>query len=151
MAEDVDNVAQRTLDAQRLQKALKMRVRGAHWGEIADRCGYPSPAAALRDVGEAMEAATQRADESADQMRDTANLQFDALMAEAWDMLEAEAPETYDRDGNPTGPADDRAVRLRAVDEIRRLVESRLKLNGVTAKPEDDGDGFQTIRIVMEG
>jgi AraC-like DNA-binding protein len=142
-----DNVAQQTLDAQNLERALKLRVRGAHWNEIAQQCGFTSPAAALAAVGRAMEEATQRATESADQLRDTANLQLDALLGEAWDMIDERAPDVYDADGNPVS-TDDRAVRLRAVDEARRLIESKTKLNGVKP-PEQDPDRDQSgIRIV---
>lgn len=143
-----DNVAQQALDAVRLNQAIRLRVKGAHWSEIAAQCGYPSPAAALRAVGEAMAAATQRATETADQMRDTANMQLDALMREAWKMIEEEAPVRYDDDGNPLD-ADDRAVRLRAVDEARRIVESKAKLNRLGDKPKDDDESaIPTIRVV---
>ena len=143
------NIAQDALDAQNLDRAIRMKVRGAHWSEIAKQCGFSSPAAALAAVGEAMAESTRRAEETADQMRDTANLQLDTLIGEAWDMLDADAPLTYDQDGNPLAP-DDRAVKLRAVDEIRRLVIERAKLNGYD-KPDkgDDNKGdVQTIRIV---
>lgn len=143
-----DNVAQQTLDAQNLARAIKLRVRGAHWHEIAAQCGFTSPAAALAAVGRAMEEATQRATETADQMRDTANMQLDALLSEAWDMIEERAPETYDAEGNALS-TDDRAVRLRAVDEARRLIESKAKLNRLNDKPEQDDGGEQGgIRII---
>lgn len=134
-----DNIAEDLVAADRLRSAVRLRVRGAHWNEIADRCGFPSPAAALTAVGIAMAEATRRAEETADQMRDTANLRLEHLLGETLDMLDADAPETYDNEGNPTGPADDRAVKLRAVDEARRIVESLAKLNGVATPPKDEG------------
>lgn len=139
-----DNVAQRTAAAVSLDRALKLRLRGAHWSEIAAQCDYPSPAAALRAVGEAMAAATQRATETADQLRDTANLQLDALFGEALRMLDESAP--YDADGNQQ---DDRAVRLRAVDEARRLIESKARLNRLTDK--QPGDGNEPLRVQIVG
>ena len=142
-----DNVAAELLAQQKLERAMRLRIRGAHWSEVAAKCDYPSAAAALRAVGDAMAAATARAEETADTMRDTANLRLEHLLSETLDMLDAEAPVSYDQDGNELTP-DDRAVKLRAVDEARRLVESITKLNGVTApKAEDDG-GIPTIRIV---
>src|SRR5690606_33912098 len=69
-----ENIAADVLAAQRREKAIRLRVRGAHWSEISSACGYPSPAAALADVGRAMAEATRRAEETADAMRDTANL-----------------------------------------------------------------------------
>lgn len=144
-----DNIAQEVLDAQNLQRAIRLRVRGAHWNEIADACGYSSPAAALRAVGEAMADATRRTEETADQMRDTANLRLEHLLSQTLDMLDADAPPQYDGDGNElTG--DDRAVKLRAVDEARRLVQDITKLNGVDkpAKDTGDGDDVPTIRII---
>lgn len=145
-----DNIAQEVLDAQNLDRAVRLRVKGAHWDEIASQCGFSSPAAALRAVGEAMAAATQRATETADQMRDTANLQLDSLMREAWTMLEESAPETYDADGNPL-VSDDRAVKLRAVDEIRRLVESKAKLNKLDARQSeaDDSSGIRILGVAV--
>lgn len=145
-----DNIAQEVLDAQNLDRAVRLRVKGAHWDEIAARCGFSSPAAALRAVGEAMAAATQRATETADQMRDTANLQLDSLMREAWTMLEESAPETYDAEGNPL-VSDDRAVKLRAVDEIRRLVESKAKLNKLDARQSeaDDSSGIRILGVAI--
>ena len=143
-----DNIAQEALDATRLRRAIDLRVRGAHWNEIADACGFPSAAAALKAVGEAMAAATQRAAETADSMRDTANLRLEALLRSTLDMLEADAPEVYDEDGNPV-VGDDRAVRLRAVDEARRIVADITKLNGVaTPDKADPGDQVQKIQIV---
>lgn len=153
---DSDNVAAELLAQQRLDRAMKLRVRGAHWSEIADKCGFtdsegrPSPAAALRAVGDAMAAATLRAEETADTMRDTANLRLEHLLSETLDMLDADAPAIYDENGNELTP-DDRAVKLRAVDEARRLVESITKLNGVTApKADDDSQGNGGIRIILE-
>lgn len=52
----------------------------------------------------------------------------------------------YDADGNMQ---DDRAVRLRAIDEVRRIVESKAKLNRLGEKPkDDDGVAPMTVRIV---
>lgn len=151
-----ENIAEDLVAAERLDRAVRLRVRGAHWDEIARACGYtdregrPSPAAALRAVGEAMAAATQRAEETADSMRDTANLRLNHLFGETLKMLEADAPAVYDEEGNEVTP-DDRAVKLRAVDEARRLVESIAKLNGVTAPKDDSGESDAgSIRIVFE-
>lgn len=145
-----DNIADDLLAAQQLERAVRMRRDGHNWIEVAQSCGFPNARAALVAVGAAMAEATARADMTADQHRDEANLQLEHLLSETLDMLKAEAPETYDGDGNPTGAADDRAVKLRAVDEARRLIESKLKINGVTPpKAEDDG-AAAGIRIVFE-
>lgn len=146
MAED--NVAAEALAAERLNLAIRLRVRGAHWNEIADKCGYASPAAALRAVGAAMANATMRADETADMARDVTTLRLEYLLGETLTMLDAEAPETYDADGNPLG-SDDRAVKLRAVDEARRIVGDLAKIKGVAAPPKDAGSGEDGgIRII---
>lgn len=144
-----DSIAQDVLNAQNLERAIRLRVRGAHWSEIADSCGYPSPAAALRAVGEAMADATRRTEETADQMRDTANLRLEHLLKSTLDMLDADAPVTRDADGNELFD-DDRPVKLRAVDEARRIVADLAKLNGVDKPVKDTGDGEEipTIRIV---
>lgn len=142
------NVAEKALAAVRLDKAVKMRVAGAHWSEIADQCGYASPAAALAAVGEAMAAATMRADATVDQYRDEAELRLSSLLRSTLSMLDESAP--YDEDGNQS---DDRAVRLRAVDEARRIVGDLVKLQGVdkaTGEPDEDGGGIRIIGVAVE-
>jgi hypothetical protein len=143
-----DNIAEAAEAADRRTRAIRLRVRGAHWSEIAERCGYPSTSAALQDVGRAMAEATQRAEETADSMRDTANLRLEHLLSETLDMLDADAPVRYDEDQNEI-VADDRAVKLRAVDEARRLVEAITKLNGVSTPAGEANDGSpMKIQIV---
>lgn len=142
-----DNVAQQTLDAQNLKRAVDLRARGAHWNEIAEACKFSSPAAALKAVGEAMAAATMRAEETADQRLDTANLRLEHLLRQTLNMLDEDAPETYDQDGNPQ-IGDDRAVKLRAVDEARRLVESMAKLNKLD---KQTGEAEDTLKIQIVG
>lgn len=141
------NVAQQTLDALNLDRAIKLRVKGAHWSEVASECGYPSPAAALRAVGAAMSAATLRAEETADQMRDTAQLRLESLLRDAMGMIAPVESERYDSEGNPMGTEDDRAVRLRAVDEARRLVADIAKLQRLDKVREDAAEAL-TVRIV---
>lgn len=144
-----DNIADDLLAAQQLELAVRMRRDGANWIEVAQSCGFPNARAALIAVGAAMAEATARADMTVDQHRDEANLQLEHLLGETLDMLRADAPETYDADGNPL-VADDRAVKLRAVDEARRLIESKLKINGVTPPKAEDEGAAAGIRIVFE-
>jgi hypothetical protein len=147
-----ENIAQEALDANRRERAIKLRVRGAHWSEIRDACGYPSASAALRDVGEAMAEATMRAEETADSMRDTANLRLESLLKSTLSMLDQDAPVRYDDEGNELAD-DDRAVKLRAVDEARRIVESITKLNGVAApkaEPDQDDSGIRIVGVRIE-
>lgn len=144
-----DNIAADVLRANALQKAIRLRVRGAHWNEIASQCGFPSAASALRAVGQAMSEATLRAEETADSMRDTANLRLGHLLSATLDMLDEEAPVTYDGEGNPSTP-DDRAVRLRAVDEARRLVADIAKLNGVKPPESEERDDSGIIIVGLD-
>lgn len=149
-----DNVAQQALAASNLAQAIRMRVRGAHWREVADACGYSSPAAALRAVGVAMADATMRAEMTADQMRDEAQLRLESLLHDAMDMIAPVEQERYDSDGNPLGPEDDRAVRLRAVDEARRIVGDITKLQKLDkpAASEDEADagGIRILGVAIE-
>lgn len=137
------NVAKQTLAAVNLDLAIKMRVRGAHWNEIADKCGYSSPAAALKAVGSAMSKAVARAEETADQLRDTASMRLEALLSEAWDMIESQS--VMDEDGNIM---DDRPVRLKAVTTAQRIVAEKAKLDGLyqNLKGAEDQD-----RIIIIG
>lgn len=143
-----DNVAQKTLDAMNLKRAIELRVKGALWSEISDACGFASPAAALRAVGDAMADATQRAEETADMMRDTAQMRYESLLRDTLKMLAEDAP--MDLEGNQ---ADDRAVKLRAVDEARRLVESITKLqrlDKVAEEPDADSSAIRIIGVAVE-
>lgn len=144
-----DNIADDLLAAQNLDRAVRLRRDGANWATVARECGYTSPRAALAAVGAAMAEATARAEMTADQHRDEANLRLEHLLGETLSMLRQDAPETYDAEGNPL-TADDRAVKLRAVDEARRLIESQLKLNGVAAPKAEDESTSAGIRIVFE-
>lgn len=144
-----DNVAQQALDAMNLEEAIRLRVRGAHWREVADACGFSSPAAALKAVGAAMAAATQRAEETADMMRDTAQMRYESLLADALSMVAHEEHLVYDKEGNEVGVEDDRSVRLRAVDEARRIVESITKLQQLDKVKDEPDTGDQGgIRIL---
>lgn len=96
-----------------------------------------------------MAAAGQRAAETADQMRDTANLRLEHLLQQTMTMIEEDAPERYDEDGNLT-TLDDRAVKLRAVDEARRLVADHAKMNGYE-KPDRDAEDRKRVRVEIVG
>ena len=148
-----DNIAEQALAAERLRTAIDLRARGAHWSEVASQCGYPSPAAALRAVGAAMAAATQRAEETGDSMRDTAQLRLERLLGDAMAMIAPVERETYDSEGNPTGLEDDRAVRLRAVDESRRIVADLVKLQRLdkrTDEATEDSSGIRIVGVLLE-
>lgn len=150
-----DSIADDLVAAQNLEQAVKMRCKGATWPEIAAACGYtdddgnPIPSAALRAVGAAMAAATLRAEMTADQYRDEANLRLDHLLAESLKMSRSERHVTFDENGNEI-VQDDRSVRLKAVDEARRLIEAQLKLNGVGAPKPDDQADTGGIRVIFE-
>lgn len=142
------NIASQAVDATRLEKAVRLRARGAHWNEIAATCGYSSPAEALRAVGRAMEASVARAEATVDQYRDEAEFRLGMLLREALELLDTDAPISYDKDGNPE-VSDDRAVKLRAIDEARRIVGDMNKLRGVDKPPAGDpGDDTLKIQIV---
>lgn len=141
-----DNIAQDVLDAQNLAEAVRMRAAGHHWTEVAKACHFASPQAALKAVGEAMAEATMRADATVEQYRDEANLRLEGLLKDTLAMLGQDAPETYDADGNPQF-TDDRAVKLRAVDEARRLVADIVKLNGADQQSEEK-DGAAQVLVV---
>ncbi|QBZ73486.1 hypothetical protein SEA_MISCHIEF19_1 [Streptomyces phage Mischief19] len=143
-----DNIAQETLDAVNLARAVRMRARGVPWSKVAKECEFPSVRAAFEAVGNAMAEATMRAEMTVDQYRDEATLRLEHLLGETLDMLDADAPETYDSEGNPM-VADDRAVKLRAVDEARRLTEALAKLGGADKpKAAEDTDEPLTVRVI---
>jgi hypothetical protein len=138
-----DNVARQMLAAVQVEKAMRLRARGAHWNEVAEACGYSSPASALKAVGEAMRAAASRAEMTADQMLDEAQLRLETLLGYALGMVESET--FYGVKGEEL---DDRPVRLRAVDEARRIVESMAKLQGIDKPAEAEQQSVTRIEIV---
>jgi hypothetical protein len=130
------NVAEEASAADRRDRALKLRIRGAHWNEIAKRCGYPSPGAALKDVGEALIDSARRAEESADQLRATLMLSYQALTGEAWDVIDGASSDAPPYDPEGGSAPDERMVKLRAIDEVRRLTEAQSKLSGLDKQRE---------------
>jgi hypothetical protein len=130
------NIADDALRATQLKKAVRLRSRGAHWNEVAEACGYPSPAAALRAVSEAMRDATARAEQTADDYRNEAELRLSSLLRDTLDMLDYEDPER-----------DDRLTRLRAVDEARRLIADLGKIQGIDKIEAEPSDALK-VQIV---
>ena len=150
MAENDKSIAQETLDAVNLARAVRMRVRGVPWRKVADECEFPSVRACVEAVGKARAEAVARAEQTVDDYRDEAVLRYEFLLGEAMGMIEADPQPKFDKEGIEIGTEDDRAVRLRAVDESRRLTEALAKLHGAD-KPEaaeDDGDEPLTVRVI---
>lgn len=142
MTDREQNVAKQMLAAVQVDKAMKLRASGAHWREVADSCGYASPAAALKAVGEAMKAATLRAEQTADEMRAETQLRLEALLNDALGMI---APEVfYGEKGNEL---DDRPHRLKAVDTARRIVADLTKLNGLD-KAEEEVQAAPMVQVI---
>lgn len=144
---ELNNIAADALAASRREQAVRLRARGATWPEIVRACGYDSPSQALRDVGAAMAEATMRAELTADQMRDEASLRLDVLFNEAMQLVGTET--TLNLDGEPVG-TDGRLITLRAIDEARRIVMDKAKMDGIAApaKAEEEKAGPMRIEIV---
>lgn len=142
MSERDQNVAKQLLSTVRRDKATGMRAAGYNWREVADACGYSSPAAALKDVGAALKEATQRADASADELLDGTLLRLEGLLRAAIEMIE---PETFY--GEKGQELDDRPARLKGVEAARKLVMDMAKLQGVD-RPVEEKSTEQTIRII---
>lgn len=137
------DVAKQMLAAVQAEKAMRMRVKGAHWREVADACGYSSPAAALKAVGEAMKAASLRAEMTADEMRTEATLRLESLLSSAIEMIE---PETFY--GEKGQELDDRAQRIRAVATAQKIIMAMAKLNGIDKPEEEQSEEIPTVRII---
>jgi len=137
------NVAQQLLDSVRVDKAVRMRAGGANWREVADECGYGSPAAALKAVGAAMKAATLRAEQTADEMRAETQLRLESLLSDALSMIGAET--FYGEKGQEL---DDRPHRLKAVETARKIVADLTKLNGLDKPEEAAPEDAPVVRVI---
>jgi hypothetical protein len=143
MSDRDQNVAKQMLAAVQVDKAVRLRAAGAHWREVADQCGYSSPAAALKAVGAAMQAATLRAEQTADDMRAETQLRLESLLGDALGMI---AAETFY--GDKGQELDDRPHRLKAVETARKIVADLTKLNGLDKPAETAPEDVPTIRVV---
>jgi hypothetical protein len=131
-----NSVEMRLPVAQRRDKAVQLRIEGKTWREVAEACGYPSAPTAQKDFVVALEQANKQLDQSIGHLRRTEAARLDDLIRKAYAILTSEhllvqgGKVVLDADGNPMH---DDGPKLKAIDLLRRLSESRRKLFGLDA------------------
>jgi hypothetical protein len=131
-----NSVAVRLPVAQRRDKAVQMRIEGKTWREVADALGIGTPQQAEREVARALEQANKRLDQSVGHLRRTEAARLDDLIRKTYAILTKDhllvqgGKVVLDADGDPMH---DDGPKLKAIETIRRLSESRRKLFGLDA------------------
>lgn len=139
--------------AARRTKAVKMRLEGKTWQEIADALGLPNRGAAYNDVSRALAQAREELAQSAEDFREMELQRLDALTAKVHEVLERQhvvvtpgGKIVYDGDVKlvDDGPT------LAAIDRLVKIGESRRKLLGLDspAKVEHSGQVLYAVEGV---
>lgn len=129
--------AQQAATAERRTKAIRLRLEGEDWQDIADKLGYSSRGAACTDVNRALATRVAEMGSTLEVYREAELMRLDQLTVEVWRVLRArhylisqgetvEDPET----GRPLlddGPS------LQAVDRLLKIQDRRAKLLGLDA------------------
>jgi uncharacterized membrane protein YccC len=102
------------------REAVRLRAAGMTFDQIAERLGYADRSGAHRAVTHALQRALR---EPADELRELENRRLDELLQTLW--LKAMAGD------------------LKAIDRVQRIIETRMRLNGLQAPlqvPKDNVD-----------
>jgi hypothetical protein len=137
----------RFLVAERRRQAIAMRCAGATWQDVADALDYSSRQAAHKDISTAFEQERKQMSEGLEELRQLELARLDTLIAKATEILVADHPYLFGGEVVPgvsnSGPV------LAAVDKLKALSESRRKLLGLDAQPEQGGGG--TVQFYVNG
>lgn len=120
--------AKRAEVAQRRADAIRLRIAGLEWQEIADRLHYASKGAACTDVTRALQERAADRDQAVDEMRTLETMRLDRIMAGLWPKAAS---------GN-----------ARAADTVVRIIDRRCKLNGLDVRGIAEQDPTQALSIV---
>lgn len=115
------NIGQQAVEASRRKAASQMRMDGYLWPEIAERCGYDSPAQAFADVVHGLRADRAAYEETVDDLRE---LEYARL--EKYSRMAMETAETL-AEANPEGD------NVKAIDLLRKLSVEKINLKGLKA------------------
>lgn len=107
------DMGQQAATARRRVDAVKLRIAGATYSEIARQLGYADKASAFKDIQRALEQARQELEDAAAVLRTLEVARLDQLTLALWGQAMA---------GD-----------VKSVDAIRRLSESRRRLLGIDA------------------
>ena len=122
------NTAQQAETSARRAKAIKLRLAGLDWQEIADRLEYSSRGAACADVSRALEANRKEESDAVDELRQVETLRLDRLMAGLW----AKAAS-----GN-----------VRAAEAALKVIDRRCKLWGLDMRSPMESDPSAALSLI---
>ena len=111
------DIAQEATAAEKRAKAVRARMRGLQWAEVAKEAGYADGAAAYRAVAEARKANLDLMHDAVEDQRRMEIERLDALQAMAWEHAE-------------TGD-------LKAMELCLKFVLARAKILGLEVRPAD--------------
>lgn len=141
---------------ERRTEAIKLKLAGATWDEVAEACGYSSRGAAHADIQREMERRREVEKEELDALRQVETDRLEALWATAWALLQRKNvtvshgkviyitdPET----GEKMALQDD-APTLMAIDRLVRISERKAKLLGLDAPLQVEHGGNIRYEVV---
>jgi len=140
-----------TEDAKLLQtRALRMRMMGATYNEIASALGYSTHVAARYAVKKAME---DERSEDAKEARELELRRLDRLLMSMWPRLVAgiATNSDYDENGNVTGDLLPIGEWTQLMDRYMKLSKARADLMGLDAPTEIDVSHYVRQRAEAEG
>lgn len=120
--------ARRAEIAKRRADAIRLRIAGLEWQDIADRLNYASKGAACTDVSRAMQERLVEQDQAVEEMRAIETMRLDRIMAGLWSSAAG---------GN-----------ARAADTVVRIIDRRCKLNGLDVRGVGEADPTQALSLV---
>ena len=114
----------------RATQALKMRVAGATWGEIAKTCGYKHSGTAFNQAHSILK---EHEAEAADEYRKVADMRLDVLLRAVWDKATGCIEVDPQTGANIIIEPD-----LEAMAMVLRIEARRAKLMGLDIKPDQE-------------
>lgn len=122
------NKAKQADTSERRSKAIKLRLAGLDWTEIAQRLDYASRGAAATDVSRALEQNRKEESTLVDELRQTETLRLDRLMAGLWPKAAA---------GN-----------VRAAEAALKIIDRRCKLWGLDMRSAAETDPSAALSLI---
>lgn len=138
----------------RRNEAIKLKRAGKSWQEIADLLGYDSRGTAFNDVKRAKEEARAELKETVEGERETDLERLDAMLAEAWRVMEAGHLAVSGGKVVMVGPEGgesplaDNGPKLEAIRTLLRVLERRARLLGLDAPTRVEAEGSLEVRVV---
>jgi len=157
----VPNIAKEVDQIRRRAEAIRLRIEGKPWQEIADLCGHSDKAAAYKDVQRALDERRTQLGLDTDQLLELELAKLDAMEAAAWKVLRTKHLTvshgrviTITKNDPAGGEAetveleDDGPV-LAAIGTLLRVGERRSKLLGLDSPTKIDAG--VTVRYEIAG